>query len=150
MWNLYFVNSQTGFGTIERYVAGNGAVIKTTNGGMNWVRIEIPTAGTDLDPVGFIDANTGWVANHGGSIGIRQTTNGGLNWTLINIGNSIHGINIANDSIAYASGRQFYKYSSGVVGIGTNQNTEVPLRIHCIRIFLILSILLQKSVTSLL
>lgn len=128
VWNLYFVNSQTGYGTIERYVAGNGAVIKTTNGGMNWIRIEIPASGTDLDPIGFINANTGWVANHAGSSGIRQTTNGGLNWTLINIGNSIHGINIASDSIAYASGRQFYKYSSGVVGIGSNQNNEVPFK----------------------
>lgn len=128
MWNLYFVNSQTGYGTIERYVSGNGAVVKTTNGGMNWTRIEIPGAGVDLDPVGFINANTGWVANHGGSIGIRQTTNGGFNWTLIPVGSGIHGIFIVSDSVAYASGNQFYKYSGTTVGINGNESSAMPYK----------------------
>jgi photosystem II stability/assembly factor-like uncharacterized protein len=128
VWNIWFVDPLTGYGTIERYVAGNGAVIKTTNGGLNWQRIEIPASGTDLDPVAFKDPNTGWVANHsGGSNGIWQTINGGFNWSLINVGSSIHGIFSVNDSVAYASGNEVYKYSGGTVGISSNQ-TGIPKR----------------------
>ncbi|MCC7159246.1 MAG: T9SS type A sorting domain-containing protein [Ignavibacteria bacterium] len=129
VWNLYFLNSLTGFGTIERFVTGNGAIVKTTNGGLNWVRIEIPITGTDLDPVGFINANTGWVANHQQFINsLKQTTNGGLNWTNLNFGSSIHGIFVVNDSIAYASGGRVYKYTSAMVGIGNSNQNNLAVR----------------------
>ncbi len=129
VWNLYFLNAQTGFGTIERFVPGNGAIVKTTNGGLNWIRIEIPGTGVDMDPVGFINANTGWVANHQQFINsLKQTTNGGLNWTNLNFGSSIHGIFIANDSTAYASGGRIYKYTSAMVSIGNNGQNNLPAK----------------------
>ncbi|MBK8982962.1 MAG: T9SS type A sorting domain-containing protein [Ignavibacteria bacterium] len=124
VWNIYFVNDLLGYATIERFVQGNGAVIKTTDGGHNWIRIEIPTTSPDLDPIGFINENTGWVANHG-NFGIHQTTNGGFNWSHINVGSRIHGIFIAGDSIAYASGNQVYKYTLSPVGISENTNENI-------------------------
>ena len=125
VWNIYFVNSTLGYATVERFAAGNGAVIKTTDGGMNWTRINIPGSGNDLDPIGFINANTGWIANHS-AFGLRQTTDGGANWTFINVGSSIHGIFVTSDSIAYASGNQFYKYTRGVVGINGSEENNIP------------------------
>ncbi|NOS85461.1 MAG: T9SS type A sorting domain-containing protein [Ignavibacteria bacterium] len=125
VWNIYFVNSLLGYATVERFAAGNGAVIKSTDGGLNWVRINIPGSGNDLDPIGFINANTGWIANHSG-FGLRQTTDGGQTWSLINVGSSIHGIFIASDSIAYASGNEFYKYTGAVVGISDPGVNTIP------------------------
>ncbi len=125
VWNIYFVNSLLGYATIERYTGGSGAIIKTTDGGLNWTRINIPASGTDLDPVGFINANTGWIANHS-SVGIRETTDGGLSWTLINVGSSIHGIFIASDTVAYASGDEFYKYTNGITGIQGPGTNNIP------------------------
>lgn len=128
VWNLWFVNSLTGYGTVERYVPGNGAIVKTTNGGLNWIRIEVPATSTDLDPVTFINANTGWIANHsGGTNGIWQTTNGGVNWVNINVGSRIHGMYAVNDSTVYACGRDVYKYTKDMVSIGNSNSNSVPV-----------------------
>lgn len=124
-WNITFVNSLVGYATIEKFISGTGNIIKTTDGGVTWQRLNVSvTSGVNLDPVGFANVNTGWIANHSGS-GMWQTINGGANWTNITVGNSIHGIFIINDSIGYASGNEVLKYTDKVVGLNTNtQNTS--------------------------
>jgi len=124
-WNITFVNSLVGYATIEKFISGTGNIIKTTDGGVTWQRLNVSvTSGVNLDPVGFANVNAGWIANHSGS-GMWQTINGGTNWTNITVGNSIHGIFIINDSIGYASGNEVLKYTDKVVGLNTNtQNTS--------------------------
>jgi photosystem II stability/assembly factor-like uncharacterized protein len=124
-WNITFVNSQVGYATIEKFIQGTGNIIKTTNGGVNWVRHDVGGSGINLDPVGFANVNKGWIANHAGS-GIWETTNGGLNWSSINMGIALHGIFILNDTIGYACGRNVLKYSNSLVGIGNQNNNNVP------------------------
>lgn len=127
VWNITFVNSQVGYATIEKYIGGNGNIIRTTNGGVTWERITVSNiSGVNLDPVGFANANTGWIANHS-SNGLWGTTNAGLNWNFINVGNSIHGIFILNDTIGYACGREVLKYTNAVLGIPGN-NTILPYK----------------------
>ena len=119
-WNLTFVNSLTGYATIEKFISGPGNIIKTTNGGINWVRMDVSAvSGVNLDPVGFSNPNKGWIANHAQN-GLWETTNGGFNWSFINVGLAIHGIFIVNDTIGYASGYQVLKYTNAVVGISNN------------------------------
>lgn len=127
-WNITFVNRQVGYATIEKFISGSGNVIKTTNGGVTWERLTVSSvSGVNLDPVGFSNVNKGWIANHY-SIGLWQTLNGGLNWTQINVGNSIHGIYILNDTIGYACGNEVLKYTNEVVGIQSSQNNTSPFR----------------------
>ena len=71
-----FVNSNTGW-----IVSFAGTVMKTTNGGINFVDQITTFDGTFLG-VKFFDANTGYVFGAGGEF--HKTTNGGTNWTKIN------------------------------------------------------------------
>jgi photosystem II stability/assembly factor-like uncharacterized protein len=77
MFSVYFIDQNTGWS-----VGGPSApkVIKSTNGGVNWVLQSTP-ASTPLYSVMFADANTGWaVAGYLGGETIIKTTNGGANW----------------------------------------------------------------------
>ncbi|HEY3249731.1 MAG TPA: T9SS type A sorting domain-containing protein, partial [Ignavibacteria bacterium] len=130
-WNITFINSLTGYASIENY-SSLPAVIKTTNGGINWVRKSLPSFAGELDPIGFVNAFTGWTANHAGGFGMWQTTNGGDNWTqLNNNARSIHTIQLLNDSIGYAGGYNFLKYTRSLVGIISN--TTYPKQMHSIK-----------------
>ena len=58
-------------------VGDSGTIIKTTNGGTNWVS---QTSGTSnmINSVYFVDSNTGWIVGRGSTL--LKTTNGGTNW----------------------------------------------------------------------
>lgn len=69
-----FVDNYTGYITDD-----NGFIHKTTNGGLNWININLPVL--YLTYVDFIDVNTGFVvASENQRLFI--TTNGGLNWQV--------------------------------------------------------------------
>ena len=83
--DIYFVNNMTGWAT------GGEFIIKTTNGGQNWIRqADTNTIPQDFDfkRVFFYDSNTGWVTGGGDTpfpfcIENRllfKTTNGGTSW----------------------------------------------------------------------
>lgn len=127
VWNITFINTFTGYAAIENF--GNlPAVIKTTNGGMNWSRKNLVSNAGQLDPIGFINENTGWTANHT-SIGMWETTNGGDNWVFLQNGSeSIHTIHMLSDSIGYAGGHNLLKYTRTPLGIVSN--TLYPKEMH--------------------
>ncbi len=68
--DVQFINPQTG------WITGYGSLIKTTNGGINWVIL-----GTYHQYSGsyFINSETGWAIEHKL---IYKTTDGGENWHL--------------------------------------------------------------------
>jgi len=83
--DVQFIDSLLGYGITGDHTGGDtNYVIKTTNGGDNWVIIN--TIYKDLSLIKFINANTGYVC--GGLNGIPalfiKTTNGGMNWFDIN------------------------------------------------------------------
>ena len=70
--SVSFIDSETG------WAIGNlGTILKTTNGGENWIN---QTSGTTqyLIGVSFTDANNGTAVGSGGTI--LRTTDGGDNW----------------------------------------------------------------------
>ncbi len=70
---LSFLNINTG------YVAGYGTILKTTNSGLNWIRLQ-----TDFqyrNDIFFTDENYGsLIMEAGSSNNLMRTTNGGVNW----------------------------------------------------------------------
>ncbi len=58
-------------------IGDDGTILKTTNGGSQWVIQTSPVIGFFND-VFFIDANYGWIVGNGGYI--LRTTNGGTTW----------------------------------------------------------------------
>lgn len=130
-WKIQWLDAKTGFVSLENMLAA--AILKTTDGGETWVRMPIVDStgkaiNTDLEGVGFIDAESGWVGGWGERFeGLFNsvTLDGGKTWsaqdntpgnpnsdprTRVNryrfLGNPI--------SMAYCSGRQVYKGTAPV------------------------------------
>ena len=69
LYSVYFTNADTGYA-----VGDSGRIIKTTDGGTNWIRQTSGTTST-LNSVFFVGRDTGYVAGSNGII--LKTTNGG-------------------------------------------------------------------------
>ncbi len=118
-WKISFVSRKLGFISIES--SGFSDILKTTNGGYNW--IEIPFDNYHEQGIGFVNENTGWVGGRTGPT--YETTNGGLQWQLVGWGYNINRFRFLSDTLAYAVGRRVYKYSGEVIGIHSI-SSEVP------------------------
>jgi len=95
-WTLQFADSLPGsFHSMQFSDLNNGwivgdssKILKTTNGGLNWLRI----TNTGIDPLSeskcvfFLNGNTGWIGTNDGEINVNpsrevlHTTNGGASW----------------------------------------------------------------------
>jgi photosystem II stability/assembly factor-like uncharacterized protein len=86
-WKIQFLDAMTGFVSLENFTTA--AILKTTDGGETWVRVPIVDASgksinTDLEGVGFIDGQSGWVGGWGDNFeGLFNsvTADGGKTWT---------------------------------------------------------------------
>ncbi len=75
-----FINENTGM------VVGGGSVsyysqvlMRTTNGGNNWVFVQTPSNNMYMNCIKMINQNTGFIG--AGNSYLYKTTNGGINWT---------------------------------------------------------------------
>ncbi|MFO0902462.1 MAG: ferritin-like domain-containing protein [Pirellulales bacterium] len=122
-WKIQFLDRQLGFVSLENFSAG--AILKTTDGGRTWRRITVndPQGNKNLEGVGFLDENVGWVGGWGsdfsppGPTGFSSsTTDGGATWKNANeIGLRINRFRFLGSPlrVGYASGFSVYKYASG-------------------------------------
>ena len=113
-----------GFVALESFT--RAAILKTTDGGLTWTRIEVhdPQGNANLEGIGFLDEQTGWVGGWGsasfaeGSAAPRVMA--ALTWEDANeIGRFINRFRFAGRpvTVAYASGRTVYKYSAEPVPV---------------------------------
>jgi photosystem II stability/assembly factor-like uncharacterized protein len=124
-WKINFVNSRLGFASIERDF-GLTYYLKTTDGGLSWA--EKPFIVYDVEGIGFLNENTGWIGGWGINPGpgpTYETTNAGASWHLAGWGINMNRIRFLSDTLAYAVGRTVYKYTSEPIGI-VPISTEVP------------------------
>ena len=79
LYDIEFINDKTGWA-----VGDAGVVIKTTNGGTNWMNVPnpSPSLNPNLWSVAPIDSNIVYITS--GKDLIIKTTNGGLNWDILN------------------------------------------------------------------
>lgn len=118
-WKIQFLNDRIGFVSLENF--DEGAILKTSDGGITWVRLPVndPQKNANLEGVGFIDENTGWVGGWGDReferLGSSATTNGGKTWRDANeIGKAINRFRFFGSPVTagYASGQTVYKYAA--------------------------------------
>ena len=118
-WKIQFLNPQIGFVSLENSKAA--AILKTADGGQTWKRIEVndPQKNSDLEGVGFINEQVGWVGgwghnfNPGPGDGISSgTTDGGATWVgadILSFVNRFRFFANLQPVAGYASGRTVYQ-----------------------------------------
>jgi len=117
-WKIQFLSDQIGFVSLENF--NDGAILKTTDGGAHWVRLEIndPQQNANLEGIGFLDEDHGWVggwgtpAFEGGQS--SATSDGGQSWSDAGeIGKFINRFRFFTSpvTVGYAAGATVYKYS---------------------------------------
>jgi photosystem II stability/assembly factor-like uncharacterized protein len=117
-WKIQFLDDQTGFVSLENFDAG--AILRTEDGGRTWTRHPVNDAqgNANLEGIGFIDRNRGWVGGWGdrefkGGY-TSETANGGDTWMNANhVGKFLNRFRFIGTPpfVGYASGDTVYKYS---------------------------------------
>jgi photosystem II stability/assembly factor-like uncharacterized protein len=119
IFSISMLNQTTG------YISGqNSKVLKTTNGGANWVLKTQPSATNySLQTIEFIDENTGWTFVNFATVpggNVFKTTNGGDNWTQYTTGGAsenIYSADMVDANTGYVcynpSNRPVYKTTNG-------------------------------------
>lgn len=122
-WKIQILDERLGFVSLENYDAG--AILKTVDGGLTWTRhpVNDPQKNANLEGIGFIDENHGWVGGWGDASFQRRTSSatsdGGLTWRDANeIGKNINRFRFFGKpvTVGYSSGETVYKLSSEPAG----------------------------------
>jgi len=77
---ISFLNENTG------YVCGLGVILKTTNGGLNWINVNTISLDKPFTKIQAIDENIVYCV--GSFYTIIKSTNGGVNWSILRNGPS--------------------------------------------------------------
>jgi photosystem II stability/assembly factor-like uncharacterized protein len=121
-WKIQFISKDVGFVSLENFAAG--AILKTTDAGKTWTRLKVndAQANANLEGIGFIDADHGWVGGWGPggfTKGFTSTTvDGGNNWRDANeVGLFLNRFRFFGSpvTLGYASGDTIYKYSAAPI-----------------------------------
>jgi photosystem II stability/assembly factor-like uncharacterized protein len=123
-WKIQFLNATIGFVSLENFT--EGAILATTDGGTTWTRhpINDPQKNANLEGVGFVDPQHGWVGGWGDAdferLSSSETRDGGLTWRDANeIGKAINRFRFFGNpvEVGYASGETVYKLSAEPVPV---------------------------------
>lgn len=117
VFKVYFYDANTGWILTQNNTPLQSRIMKTTNGGQNWVQQFSAT--NWLYSMYFIDNNTGWIggrADGAQNVGlIYKTTNGGQNWNNPLTIDSLYfnDIKFINSNTGWAVGRGIVKTTNG-------------------------------------
>lgn len=78
IYSIDFINPSTGWAVAVGGFQTGTAILKTTNGGLNWSFYTYPDSNQFFYKILFADAFTGWLGGYQGVI--VKSTNGGTNW----------------------------------------------------------------------
>lgn len=112
IWKLQILHSNPNvmFGSVQSFDPLSGKLIKSTDGGQNWISKPVPDPA--IQGVGFITENHGWMGGH--NSGFLETFDGGETWTNTGFGWSLNRFQIFNENLVYCSGQGIYKYTDNL------------------------------------
>jgi len=137
-WKLFFSpDKMTGYMTVQARQVPIHFFYKTTDGGQNWEKKEIPIGGDSvwfIQGMGFTPAGVGWAGGHFG-YGYIRSYDGGENWTLIQ--SSSTGFNRfwqKDNGELWVCGKQLYKLDPAALPVPTSNEAPLSLTQHQLHI----------------
>jgi hypothetical protein len=126
-WKIFFLTDQIGFVTVESLTSAT--VLKTVDAGNSWQAFPVP-GNTDIQGVGFVDENLGWV---GGWELTSESTDGGSSWTTAGWGLLLNRFVRISPTLAYASGATVYKWTCAPTAVvpARAEPARSPLALRC-------------------
>lgn len=135
VWKLQALATNTNviFGSVEANAPNNGKMIRSIDGGVNWISKEVPF--TSVQAVGFLTETHGWMGGYTSTLGTNfpflETTDGGDTWFDAGVGSNLNRIFFLSDNLAYASGATIYKFSeSSLSNPNFTESNRIPLQVN--------------------
>ncbi|MBP9096486.1 MAG: hypothetical protein KBG21_07735, partial [Ignavibacteria bacterium] len=100
IWNAKFITPNIGWAVGWIYF-GDGAVLKTSNGGLNWIRQNLGITLNICRGLSVVNENTVWISDYNHLI---CTTNSGQNWSIYNLFTGVENINFISENTGWALG----------------------------------------------
>lgn len=114
-WKIQRLSSLNYFASIEDFTSQSPTILKSVDGGMTWTPVVVQAAPYNIEGVGFIDSLHGWT---GGGFGYAfETQDGGQTWDTIHILEVFNRFFRMNDSVAFATGFEIWKYNPTLTGM---------------------------------
>lgn len=122
--SITFIDQNTGI-----CVGGSSTILRTSNGGTNWVNIDISTSAAYYTCAAFVNASTAFVTSDSGQL--LKTTNAGVNWTISNFStNPLKYVYFLNSSLGFIGGANSTLYrttNGGVNWTGISLGAPEPI-----------------------
>ncbi len=114
VWKLQSPDDIHYYASIENDAGGSTLMARSADKGLTWSTIVVDKDYQYIQTVGFLDSLHGWT---GGNATLYETMDGGDSWTKVIVGVGYNRFFRINDSTAYLTGGQVYKYSGGLTSI---------------------------------
>lgn len=128
VWKINQVSNNVWVGSIQGNPASKAMrYLKSEDNGETWTMETVIDTFYQSQTIGFVDTNYGVT---GGLNQLFETFNGGKTWSKASIGSNYNRFFKVNDTTAFLSGAQLYKYSKkplniSEVKINSSQNLEI-------------------------
>jgi photosystem II stability/assembly factor-like uncharacterized protein len=120
-WKVSFPSRQVGYVSLQRDSFAPIYFLKTTDGGKTWQEKLFSSSYYYVQGIGFIDEKTGWLGGSSASLSGYQTTDGGETWRSAGFGVRLNRFRFLNDTLGYAVGQRFYKYTAKTTGVASRE-----------------------------
>lgn len=138
-WKLHFPTPSVGYLAIEEVdvtdslVGTKTHILKSTNGGRSWSVQEVKIGkNIDLQGIGFVDANRGWIG--GWSTGMYETNDGGGTWRMINTFANLNRFFFLRSNFGYAVGNVVLQFRKAVI-TGVEPQASASHDIHALEVY---------------
>jgi len=139
LWDVYFIDSQTGWACGYKDTLSPGLLLKTTDGGNTWIELYAPQVSMGaygLYSIDFVDPMTGFAAGGGSRTGwdnsyfgvFLRTDDGGNNWYVDTVifendpwGVSPLAMDMASKNYGFAGGTRLSVFRYGPEGTGNRE-----------------------------
>lgn len=124
IWKIDFVSADVAYATVENF-GGNTTIVKSLDGGNTWTEMPVSQDYFDLQGIGFIDEQTGWVCPRNNAM--LLTTDGGQTWAPDELISNVNRITFppGTRQNALASGSLIYYFQQAPSSTGVEPLTPI-------------------------